>query len=223
MKPTRQRILDYLASRPAATASELSLALQVTPSDVRHHLGILSDTGVIVPIGKRRIKGRGRPAQRFCLASRESEGKFDQLSSALLDESLNGLKPAGREAFLRRIAARLAGKSSQPVLGTTQGELHSSGEEPSARHHPSSLSVRLVRAIQRLSELGYHSRWEAHREFPRLILESNPFGTLSTHHPELFQLEVYLLEALLGVPITRITRPEQEATGQAYRVFEVGK
>ena len=221
MKPTRQRILDYLASRPAATASELSLALQVTPSDVRHHLGILSDTGAIVPSGERQIKGRGRPAQRFSLASRETEGKFILLSSALLDESLNGLKPAGREAFLRRIAARLAGVSPPSVQGRVQHGLNPPVEELSFRLHPSSLSSRLVRAVQRLSELGYQSRWEAHRESPRLILENNPFGTLLPQHPELFQLEVYLLEALLLEKVTLITR--QVGSGETVSVFVVGK
>src|SRR3989337_2857266 len=82
MKPTRQRILDYLASHTSATAAELSRALQVTPSDVRYHLGILVHEGTIVPTGERRSQGRGRPAQRYRLASQGREGKFDLLPHA---------------------------------------------------------------------------------------------------------------------------------------------
>jgi predicted ArsR family transcriptional regulator len=223
MKPTRQRILDYLASRSSATAIELSHGLQVTPSDVRHHLGFLVHEGAILPTGERPIQGRGRPAQRYRLASQERQGKFDLLASALLGESLSGLSPAGQEAFLRHVAARLAGTSPQPVLGEAQGELRAPVEEPSFRLQPSSLSARLVRAVQRLSELGYPSRWEARAEAPRLILERCPYAALLPQHPELRQLEVYLIEALLGVPVTEVTRHELGALGETYCVFVVGK
>src|SRR3990172_8272800 len=101
MKPTRQRILDYLASHTSATAAELSRALQVTPSDVRYHLGILVHEGTIVPTGERLSQGRGRPAQRYRLASQGREGKFDLLASALLDESLTGLSLPRQETFRR--------------------------------------------------------------------------------------------------------------------------
>ena len=223
MKPTRQRVLDYLASRTAATAIELSHALQVTPSDVRHHLRILVHEGAVVPTGERPIQGRGRPAQRYRLASQARQGKFDLLAGALLGESLTGLSPAGQEAFLRRVAARLAGTPPQPVLGAAQGELRSPVDRPSFHLHPSSLSARLVRAVQRLSELGYQSRWEARVEAPRLILERCPSAALLPQHPELRQLDVYLVEVLLGVPVTQIARREQDAPGEMYCVFVVGK
>ena len=223
MKPTRQRILDYLASRTSATAIELSRALQVTPSDVRHHLRLLVHEGAIVPTGERPIQGRGRPAQRYRLASQPREGKFDLLASALLGESLTSLSPAGQEAFLGRVAARLADTTPRPILGAAQGELRAPVKEPSFRLQPSSLSVRLVRAVQCLSELGYQARWEARTEAPRLILERCPYAALLPQHPELRQLDIYLLEALLGVPVTQITRREQVAPGEMYCVFVVGK
>jgi len=221
MKPTRQRILDYLASHTSATAAELSRALQVTPSDVRYHLGILVHEGTIVPTGERLSQGRGRPAQRYRLASQGREGKFDLLASALLDESLTGLSLGGQEAFLRRVAARLASIPPQPVLSGIQSELRSPVDRLSFRLNPSSLSARLVRAVQRLSDLGYQSRWEAHAAAPRLILERCPFATLLPQFPELCQLDRYLIEDLLFEEVTQLTR--QEGSGEKACVYVVGK
>ena len=67
-----------------------------------------------------------------------------------------------------------------------------------------SLTARLVGTIQRLNELGYPARWEAHAAGPHLILESQPFDELSAQHPAATKLDIYLLEALLGAPVKRI-------------------
>jgi len=64
-----------------------------------------------------------------------------------------------------------------------------------------------------LNELGYPARWEAHGRCPHLILERHPFEELS-EHAGARELDVYLLEALLGVPVRRIGRG---------CIYEVGK
>ena len=66
-----------------------------------------------------------------------------------------------------------------------------------------SLTARLVGTIQRLNELGYPARWEAHAAGPHLILENQPFAELS-ENAGVGELDVYLLEALLGAAVKRI-------------------
>jgi predicted ArsR family transcriptional regulator len=181
MKPTRQRLLDYLASHPPATAAVLARALQVTPADVRHHLAILRREGWVIAAGNPPPGGRGRPALRYTLASQPGSSGLADLVAALLAEVLEDLALPVQEAALRRLAARLAGPPV-PAAG---------------------LSQRLVFAVQRLDQLGYHARWEARAAGPRLILEGRPFASLETTHPELARLEAYLIETLLGVPMSR--------------------
>lgn len=183
MKPTRQRLLDYLATHPPITAAGLARALQVTPADARHHLAILRREGLVVPVGTAPPDGRGRPAQRYRLATPRSEPGLQPLVEALLSEALDSLDPHAQEAALRRLATRLAGDSIR-----LEGNL----------------ARRLVRAVERLDQLGYHARWEARAVGPRLILERRPFANLEAPHPELARLEAYLIEVLLGVSLSRI-------------------
>ena len=100
---------------------------------------------------------------------------------ALLVEALARIPGSDQERFLRSAMARLAGE----------------------RRPAGSLTARLVEAIQRLNELGYPARWEARLAGPHLILEKRPFTELS-EHAGAGELDIYLLEALLGVAVRRI-------------------
>jgi predicted ArsR family transcriptional regulator len=162
MKSTRQRLLDILKNRPNTTAAELSRALQLTQADVRHHLSNMIAEGLVIATGYQRGGRRGRPAQKFSIATAALNNNFDLLSSALLTVSLQNLSPSDRLVFLRHVAAQLVGEN------TSGGPL----------------AQRLVGAVVRLSELGYQARWEAHAEAPRLILEHCPFASLLPKHPE---------------------------------------
>ena len=180
MPSTRQRVLETLEVQRAATAAEISRLLHVTPADVRHHLAALLQEGAILPIGEPAGQGRGRPAQRYSLASLARHSDYEQLVPALLIEALARIPGTDQESFLRSAMQHLAGE-----------------------HKPTgNLTARLVGTIQRLDELGYPGRWEAHAAGPHLILERRPFEELS-EHAGAKELDVYLLEALLGVPVRR--------------------
>ena len=182
MPNTRQRVLEILGDQRAATAREISRLLQITPADARHHLATLLQEGAILPIGKPTGLGRGRPAQRYGLASLARPSYYELLAPALLIEALEYIPAADQERFLRGVLQRLAG----------------------AREPSGSLTARLVGTIQRLKELGYAARWEAHAAGPHLILEQRPFEELSALHDGAGDLDIYLLEALLGVAVRRI-------------------
>ena len=181
MKSTRQRVLEVLGAQRGATAREISRLLQITPADARHHLTTLLHEGVIIPIGNPTGQGRGRPAQRYGPASLTRHSNYELLAPALLVEALERIPVSDQESFLRSAMARLAGE----------------------RKLAGNLTARLVRTIERLNELGYPARWEARLAGPHLILERQPFAELS-EHAGAAELDIYLLEALLGVPVRRI-------------------
>jgi predicted ArsR family transcriptional regulator len=182
MKSTRQRLLELLKNRNNQTAAELSRALGVTQADARYHLSKMVNEGLIVVVGQQRAGRRGRPARRYALAEAALKDNFDLLSSALLTITLADLSQEEQKSFLCRVAAALVGETD------LQGPL----------------SQRLVRAIEKLNELGYVSRWEAHATAPRLILENCPFANLLNQHPQLCQLDACMLEILLDEPVVQI-------------------
>lgn len=182
MKSTRQRLLELLKNRNNQTAAELSRALGVTQADARYHLSKMVNEGLIVVVGHQQAGRRGRPARRYALADAALKDNFDLLTSALLTITLAELSAEDQHSFLYRVAAALVGETD------LQGPL----------------SQRLVRAIEKLNELGYVSRWEAHATAPRLILENCPFAKLLNQHPQLCQLDACMLEILLDEPVVQI-------------------
>ena len=200
MKTTRQRLVEYLKAHRAATAAELSRALQVTIADARHHLKILSAEGAVQIVGELSGRGRGRPAHLYGPVKGEQGYGLQKLTDALLDEMLAETTPDHQSVFLQRIASRLTGDSQS---GGT-------------------LTQRLLLAVRRLNELGYQARWEAHAGAPKITFENCPFSVLLDNHPEVCSMDGFLLEKLLGAPVRQTTRLEREARGGKVCRFEVG-
>ena len=198
MKATRQRLLDLLKNRNMGTAAELSRALGVSQADARYHLSKMVKEGLIVVLGHQRAGRRGRPARRYALADAALKDNFDLLSSALLTIALSEQSPEELHSFLCRVAAALVGETD------LQGPL----------------SQRLVRAIEKLNQLGYISRWEAHSTAPRLILEHCPFAKLLPQHPQLCQLDACMLEILLDQRVIQIESRTENLINQC--IFVVG-
>lgn len=210
MKPTRLRLLDYLKRHPDSTAGELARVLQLTHADVRYHLNLLCEEGAVLITGRKR-KGRGRPGRRYRLAAEAPQERSDLLAGALLAEISPGLTPPEQEALLRRIAQRLLA-SSAPGAGPRQ---------PGPRGRGLS-GVDLIRAVDRLNNLGYQARWEAHFGAPSLILAHSPFASVQASFPLLRRLDDLLVESILAVPVQRVedTSPSEDAeTFAVYRLL----
>ena len=201
MQTTRQRIIDHLNSARLASAAEIGGALGITPADARHHLGILQAEGAVQVSGQRRGGGRGRPTQLYALTGLAQRHNLDGLSSALLAELLAPLDAEGQRVALQNVARRLSGG------GGSQG---------------GQLSRRLYACVQRLNELGYQSRWEAHAEGPRLVLEHCPYALILAEHPELCQLDAHLLEGLLANPVRQTARLAPDRRGGRHCIFVAG-
>ena len=196
---SRQLILDYLKSKPAATAGEMSRALNTTAANIRHHLAILTDEGAVEVIGERPANKRGRPASLYTLAKQARQHNLSGLSNALLDELLKPLSPSQREETLRRLANHMVG----------------------AIESKDNLTQRLYIAMRRLNEMKYNARWEAHHNAPRVILGHCPFAQILPEHPELCQVDGFIVESLLEKPVEQTEKMAIDNQGATYCKFVV--
>lgn len=200
MKTTRQRILDFLQIKQAASAAELSRAIHLTRANIRHHLTILVSEGVIEVISLRPTGGRGRPIQVYGLTQQALQHNLDGLSAALLEEYKRRMQPDAYEDFLKRIAAQLT-----------------MGRQVESRNP----SQRLLMAVRHLNQMNYHARWEARAHAPHVIFSHCPYASILSEHPELCRLDQLLLESLLSLDINQIARLEISSAGIPQCIFAV--
>lgn len=193
-------VIEHLKTRRLASAVEISHALRVTPANIRHHLAVLQEEGVVRVAGERAAGGRGRPILLYSLTEQLQAHNLDMLSHTLLQEFVASLPDEERAVTLERVAKRLAGQVEPPSGSLTQ---------------------RLNGAIRRLNELHYQARWEARRDAPRLILGHCPYAAILSRHPELCQMDAALLECLLAAPISQTARLATDPRGEVYCSFDV--
>ncbi len=178
MQKTRQRILDYLDQRGSASPSQLAKAFGMTAANVRHHLGILQDRGLVVGMGQQPTKGRGRPDYLYALASTTSNGT-EHLTRALL------VTLGSSDANMKPLAQTLLGKNQSSKGQVTQ---------------------RLVSAVRHLEPLGYKPSWEARPQGPQMMLGRCPYSTIIADHPELCRMDAHLLQELLSMPVEQTAK-----------------
>lgn len=200
---SRQRILAYLRDHNGVSATEMSRPLRVTAANLRHHLSILVSDGRVRILGTRPGSNRGRPVQIFGLSDAAVGDNLAGLADALLSETLEHVPTPELEAVLRSLAARLA--SAQSV---------------EAKAH---ITRRLALTISQLNRLGYVSRWEAHGAGPRIIFEHCPYSAVIERHPELCQMDAFLLARLLGCDVEQTARLEKNARGTLFCQFVLGR
>ncbi len=92
--------------------------------------------------------------------------------------------PEAKTALLQKLAQALLGSYS-PAPNPTQ---------------------RFTQAVSFLDRHGYRARWEAHLRGPRILLRNCPYAALLPQHPELCDLDANLLQSLLHMPVTQVTR-----------------
>jgi predicted ArsR family transcriptional regulator len=197
MKSIRQRILDLLESRRAASAQELAQALQVTAANIRHHLANLAAEGLVAKTGSRQPTGRGRPTGVFGLVVRQDN--HQALNEVLLE--LLASRYADDDSWLCAAGRGLAGHAGNPERHITQ---------------------RLVSAMQRLEALHYSPRWEAHPGAPQVVFERCPYGEIIENHPELCHMDRYLLQSLTAEDCEQTEKLTPTPLGTRVCRFKVG-
>ncbi len=190
----RQKVLAYLKKNRLVSAHEIARALNVTPANARHHLGILAADGRVTVISQRR-EGRGRPVKLYGLSNALAGDNLPALLDAVLEEWLDGLHPSKREQAMRSVAKRM-------------------GENLKGEALP--MAKRLALMVERLNPLHYQARWEAGAEGPRLIFGQCPYAAVIGKHPELCLMDAAILEMVLG------THVDQRVKLNPACVFRVG-
>jgi predicted ArsR family transcriptional regulator len=192
MKTTRQRLIEALQSRRAASVNELGRSLQVTGADIRHHISILIKEGVVEIVAKQLKRDKGRPARLYGLTGQAILNNLDGLAGALLEELVENGKKTGEAVLMSQIASRLAGEKNPDPVSITQ---------------------RFYLAIQHLNEMNYQSRWEAHAQAPRLILGHCPYAAILEQHPELCRMDALLIGEMLNSSATQTAKLERGPQG----------
>jgi predicted ArsR family transcriptional regulator len=212
MKTVRARILDYIRSHRAVTVAELSLAFQMTPANARHHLSTLLDQGLLQLVDDRPASGKGRPAHIFAISEQALGDNLGLLADILLDQLTFQSGPEQLKSILRTLADQMASRMAASAKQTGAPDKTSQ-----------SLTRRLYRAIEILNQHHYQARWEARPDAPRLVLGHCPFSAILKEHPELCQMEAYLIENFTGIPVEQTAKLARDPSGLRFCMFRIGK
>lgn len=193
----RTQILDILTRQRASTVEQMSRAIQVTQADIRHHITKLRREGLVEEAGVRSGRGRGRPSKIYRLTAEGREDNLVELGKALLEL----VRAHAYDPGMNQTATLLAGQAAGRI------------ESVAAR--------RFFLAIQRLNELHYHARWEAHAESPLILLGNCPYANLVDDYPELCQMDAGLLSKLTGLPASQTAKLEATPAGSLQCVFRL--
>jgi predicted ArsR family transcriptional regulator len=195
MQHTRQHIIDYLQENRTTTSKELSHVLLLTAANVRHHLRVLEDTGMVEVVDHEPGRGRGRPSKIYSLTEKS------------LRHNLAGLV----RAILKALST--TNLDLETTFATTAE--HLIGEYQAAN----SIHTRLNQAVEKLNQMNYQSSWEASPSGPRVILRNCPYALIISDHPELCQLDAALLKRLLNQPVEQTAKLQRGSDGSPYCAF----
>ncbi len=199
-KPTRRLIMDYLQKEPIASVRDLSRALSLTKADIRHHLRLLMEDGMVAVVDHRR-DGRGRPFRLFRLSDRIIGDGLKHLVTALLDERLDRLPEEKVITAMRALALRVA--PVQPDEGNV----------PPIR--------RISTACDSLIQFHYQPRWEAAADGPRIIFNHCPYSSVIERYPQLCQMDAQLLERMIGQRVEQVMKLQPNRRGLPICEFRV--
>jgi DeoR family suf operon transcriptional repressor len=200
MLNSRQKILSYLDEQLCATAEELSRVFHVTPSNIRHHLSILMDQGCVEVIAQKIAPNKGRPTQVYASVEKNARGSLEPLADGLLAELLQSCPPGEADHPFKRIASTIVSR------------YHFETNNPTRR---------LYNTMKVLNQMGYHAHWEAHVVSPRIMLDKCPYRSLVDRHPEVCQLDKYIIERCLATPVEQIEKKSVNRKSLTQCVFMV--
>lgn len=180
MAKIRTEIVSYINENQTATAAGLAKTFNVTVANIRYHLKHLIQDGVIELMNNQNLSPRGRPTQIYSLSRKEKSTGLEFLLRSSLEDISSIKSDRARKNRLVKLAKIIA----------------------SSPKHPSrSMTIKLGEAINRLNELNFNARWEAHSNSPNILFQNCPYSSLVDSFPILCQLDQYLLEDLLGTSV----------------------
>jgi len=198
METTRQRIITLIQDHQVVTTAEISHRLKITPADVRHHLSLLIEQGIVSVIGPHTTGKPGRPSRIFALTKPIARHNLDLLLHLLLTDLAGYLSPDVFNDRLKALVTQMTAGFDQKTGNPTQ---------------------RLYHAIEFLNTLNYDAHWEAHAASPRVIFGHCPYASIISGHPEICHLDKFLLDETLGQPVTQIEKLTVSPRGLRRCVF----
>jgi predicted ArsR family transcriptional regulator len=178
---TQEEILEFLNNNPGATASELSVHLQVTRANVYYHIKNLLKQGTIETILITEEKpGAGRPPLGYQLSRKNN---YDFLAGLM-----HGILSLHPELLGASTITELASYFSSGFL----------------QPHTTSLRVLADYVVRFLDAMNYHPHWEAGQGGPKIYYDNCPFAILLPKYPLLCQMDNIILGKLFNMPIKTI-------------------
>ena len=200
LSPTQRRVLETLKRLGEATADELAVALEVSPSAVRQQLGALRSSGLVEASQDR--GNTGRPADRY-RATERTEPLFvtsDDLSIELL-ELVGDEDPELVDRVFDRRRQRLVDDAAAHLAGT-------------------SVEDRVARVTELLDAQGYLCDWEqlADDHF-RINLHNCAIWTVASRFRKACASELEYLQGVLpDATVARVTHKTSGAHTCAYDI-----
>jgi predicted ArsR family transcriptional regulator len=194
----REKILNYIIEQQSATVEELSKVFRVTPANIRHHLSILSTEGSVQIIGQKQAQKRGRPTQIYAATSKSNQNNLNQLAEALFDILLFDSTSEDRNVLFKKIAAQMVEKYKPDTFNPTR---------------------RVYISVRTLNRMHYQAHWEAHISNPRIMFSHCPYRDIVENHPELCQLDTFMLQELLGTAVIHTEKLSINSKGLPECVF----
>lgn len=185
MLNARQKILNFILEQQSATVEELSRVFKVTPANIRHHISILTEQGSVQVIGQKATAIRGRPAQLYGATQQSNQNNLEILTETLLSILFEDFGSVERNQLLKKIARQLATYFKLDTYNPTR---------------------RLYSSIRILKRMNYQPHWEAHFEYPRIMLGHCPYRAILAHNPEICHMDAFMLRELLDTPVRQIEK-----------------
>lgn len=196
----RQKVLAYLRKQRVASAAQVGHALNMSAANVRHHLSVLLSDGRIAAVNEIKKAGRGRPVKLYRVSENLLGNNLVLLSDKLLEKWLDKLSPSEREEALHALASELLRQVGQ-----------SNPDVP--------VTKRLAFLVERLNELHYQARWEAGAEGPRILFGHCPYAVIVGKHPELCQMDRFLLGDEMGGNASQLAKINPDPGGPHNCIF----
>jgi predicted ArsR family transcriptional regulator len=150
---TSDKLLNHLIKYGPSRVIDLSIALDLTPADIRYQLKTLSSSGLVESLHPKSVLARGRPATRFVAASQVPVEKVFLLL----------------ELFAEQIAREFSKLSTDEIAGkmwnTIKEKLFLS---------PSPYE-KLTQILGFLDSIGVEASWEAGISGPEITIINNPY------------------------------------------------
>ena len=196
----RQRVIAYLRKQSSASTVQISRALKISAASIRHHLSIMVADGRVVQVGETQNKGRGRPVKNYRLSEILLGDNLSLLANSLLRSQVNNLTASKQQASLISLANELADQIGRP-----------NQNDP--------ITKRLTSLLEKLNEMHYQSKWEAGPEGPRILFAHCPYAAIIDKHPELCQMDGFLLGEEIGADAHQLAKIDQKPGGITHCIF----